>query len=56
MSDSKTKTAPPPQPVDMHMGVPDASARRPRWVYWLIAAVFAAWMAFLIYAYRAGRL
>jgi hypothetical protein len=49
----KTKPEPQPQtvlkdPVDVVDGIPDRSPRRGRWILLILAAVFIAWMAFLI--------
>jgi hypothetical protein len=49
------KQPPPPEPVDMRDGIPDAAQRRPAWKYVLIGVVFAAWIAFLVYVYLAAR-
>jgi hypothetical protein len=46
--------SPPPKPRDVIDGVPDVSARRPAWKYVLIAAIFLAWVGFLIYCGLAG--
>jgi hypothetical protein len=44
----------PPEPVDVVDGVPDRSPRPRGWKVLLLAAVFAAWVAFLIYCAAAG--
>jgi hypothetical protein len=44
----------PPEPVNVVDGIPDRSQRAPRWRYLLIAAAFAAWLAFLVYCAVAG--
>ena len=36
------------EPVDVVDGIPDRSRRRGGWVLMLLAAIFLAWMAFLI--------
>jgi len=62
---SKRKEAPPPEaqqaeprqipePVDVADGIPDRRANPPKWRYALLAAIFAAWVAFLIYCQLAG--
>jgi len=43
-----------PAPADMIDGIPDASAHRSRWKYAVIAAVFLAWVGFLVYCALAG--
>ena len=42
-------------PVNLIDGIPDRSARPAAWKYALIAAVFLAWLTFLIYCALAGR-
>jgi len=44
-----------PQPVDMVNGIPDRCQQAPKWKYIVIAVVFAAWLAFLIYCAAAGK-
>ncbi|HUU94564.1 MAG TPA: hypothetical protein VM487_02405 [Phycisphaerae bacterium] len=51
-----TGAAQPAEPVDVVDGIPDCAARRPAWKYVLIALVFLAWAAFLLYCHLAGRL
>jgi len=46
--------APLPEPVDVVDGIPDRSAHAPAWKYVLIALLFLAWLAFLIYCAVAG--
>lgn len=49
--------APPlPEPVDVVDGIPDRRAKPSRWAYVLIAAVFVAWLAFLVYSRYAAPL
>jgi len=43
-----------PQPVDVVDGIPDRSLRPGRWKYVLIAVIFLAWVAFLVYCQLAG--
>ena len=51
-----TETAPlPPQPVDVVDGIPDRSRSTGVWKYVIIAMIFAAWMALLVYCQLAGR-
>ena len=38
-----------PEPVDVVEGIPDRSARPAVWQYVAIAAVFALWIAMLVY-------
>ncbi len=58
MSDSKKTDAhrkqQPPKPVDVVDDIPDRTPRRPLWRYILLAVVFMAWVAFLIYVAAAG--
>lgn len=52
----KTPQIPPiPPPVDVVDGVPDRSPKPSRWKYIVIAAIFLAWVAFLIYVLLSGR-
>ena len=44
-----------PQGRDVVDGIPDRSARSPVWAYLLLAAVFLAWLAFLVYCQFGGR-
>ncbi len=52
---AKDNAAKPPQPApalpprDVVDGIPDRAARRPLWKYLVIALVFLAWLAFLLY-------
>ncbi len=41
-------------PVDVVDGLADRQAKPPRWKYILIAAIYVAWIAFLIYCLLAG--
>ena len=50
----KPDRTPPPEPIDMVDGIPDRQAVRPRWKFLVLAAVFAAWIAFLLYCQVAG--
>jgi len=43
-----------PEPVNVVDGIPDRRERTPVWKYVLIAVVFLAWLAFLIYCAAAG--
>lgn len=38
-----------PEPVDVVDGIPDRSANCAAWKYLVLAIVFVAWIAFLIY-------
>ena len=53
------KPAPPPveptEPVDVVDGIPDRSARPAWWKAAILAAVFVAWVAFLVGCLIAGR-
>jgi hypothetical protein len=44
-----------PPPVDIVDGIPDRCEHAPKWKYILLAVVFVAWLAFLIYCAAAGR-
>ncbi len=44
-----------PQPVNIVDGIPDRREHAPKWEYILLAVVFVAWLAFLIYCAAAGR-
>lgn len=44
-----------PQPVDMIDGIPDRCDRGRTWKLVAIVIIFLAWLAFLMYAYLAGR-
>ncbi len=46
----------PPEPVDVVDGIPDRKAKPSPWAYVLIAAVFVAWLAFLVYSRYAAPL
>ena len=46
----------PPEPVDVVDGIPDRAARTPAWKYIVIAAIFLAWVAFLVYCWLASNL
>ena len=52
---SPGKSSPPPEPLDVHEGMPDTAAKRPIWPYLVIATIFAGWLAFLVYVYLAAR-
>jgi hypothetical protein len=58
MSDGKrnksSKRPTPPEPVNVIDGVPDRSEKRGKWKIVVILAVFAAWVAFLVYCKVAG--
>jgi hypothetical protein len=41
-------------PVDVVDGIPDRSASRPRWKLALLAMVFVAWLALLIWVALSG--
>jgi hypothetical protein len=43
-----------PQPVDVVDGIPDRAIERPTWRFVLLGAIFALWVAFLIYVAAAG--
>jgi hypothetical protein len=43
-----------PPPVDVVDGIPDRRPTTPRWRYAVIAAVFLAWLGFLVYCAAAG--
>ena len=43
-----------PEPRDVVDGIPDRAARRPVWKYVLLAVIFLAWMAFLVYCAVTG--
>jgi hypothetical protein len=43
-----------PRPVDIVDGIPDRAIERPTWRFVLLGAIFAAWIAFLIYVAAAG--
>ncbi|MHC4294868.1 MAG: hypothetical protein ACYSTL_04720 [Planctomycetota bacterium] len=45
----------PREPVNVIDGIPDRSPRAGRWKIVLIAAVFCAWVAFLVYCQIVGR-
>ena len=47
---------PAPEPVNMVDGIPDRSEHPAVWKYVLIAMLFAAWVAFLVYCQIAGGL
>jgi hypothetical protein len=44
-----------PPPVDVVDGIPDRQARPAKWKYVLLAVVFLAWVAFLVYCQIAGK-
>jgi hypothetical protein len=43
-----------PEPVDVVDGIPDRAAHTPAWKLLLLAGIFLAWLAFLIYCAAAG--
>ncbi|MCE5328662.1 MAG: hypothetical protein LLG01_19865 [Planctomycetaceae bacterium] len=43
-----------PPPVDLWKGIPDHAPRWRWWIYAAVAAVFLAWLAFLVYVALAG--
>ena len=45
----KDDATPPPEPIDVVDGIPDRSPRRRLWVCLVLALVFLAWLAFLIF-------
>ena len=50
------KQAPPPlEPIDVVDGVPDRAPSSRPWQYAVLALIFAAWVAFLLYCQMAGR-
>lgn len=52
--ESRTDGQTPPQPVNVVDGIPDRSPSPAAWKYVLLAGVFVAWVAFLIYCAAAG--
>jgi len=52
----RKQKSPLPEPVDVVDGVPDRSRRVAPWKYALLAAIFLAWLGFLIYCAAAGKL
>ena len=46
----------PPEPIDIIDGVPDRAPHPAVWKYLLLAGVFLAWMAFLLYCQFGGGL
>lgn len=48
-------TQPPPKPVNVVAGVPDAAQTPSRWRLGLVLLLFAGWAAFLIYCLLAAR-
>lgn len=44
-----------PEPVDVVDGIPDRSGNRAAWKYVVLAVVFLAWIAFLIYCQIAAK-
>jgi hypothetical protein len=48
------KAPEPPEPVDAVDGIPDRSSNPAAWKYLLLAAIFLAWVAFLVYCQLAG--
>lgn len=56
-SPAKDKAHQPPQPlppVDIVDGIPDRAENPPKWKYFALAGIFAAWVAFLVYCHVAG--
>ncbi len=51
---SAPEPPPAPAPVNLVDGVPDRSPRRHIWKYVLLAVIFLAWVAFLVYSALAG--
>ena len=45
---------PPPEPIDVVEGIPDRQSNPPRWKYLVLAGMFAAWIAFMLYCELAG--
>ncbi|MFP3937924.1 MAG: hypothetical protein ACLFVW_06245 [Phycisphaerae bacterium] len=55
MSDSeKSREHEPPEPVDVHDGIPDRSGSPRRWPVLVMGGVFLCWLGFLIYCAAAG--
>jgi len=52
---AKQSSPPPPQPINVVDGVPDAAEKPSRWRLPLVLLIFAAWAAFLIYCLLAAR-
>lgn len=54
----KPSTPPPPQPINVVDGVPDAAVfdKTSRRRLWWVLAIFAGWVAFLIYCLAAARI
>lgn len=52
--DPQAKTEEYRPPMDVVDGLADREAKPPRWKYILIAAIYMAWVAFLIYCLLAG--
>jgi len=53
----RTKERPavePTEPIDVVDGIADRQASPARWKYVLIALIFVAWVAFLLYCQQAG--
>ena len=55
-SDKKDRERDIPAPRDVIDGIPDRTSRGRMWKLLVLAAIFAAWMAFLVFAQWAGRL
>jgi len=53
-AEAKRDTAPPPGPIDVVDGIPDRQAGSPRWKLVVLAGIFLAWLAFLLYCQLAG--
>ena len=45
----KPVKTPPPEPIDVVDGIPDRQAGRSRWKLLILAGIFVAWIAFLLY-------
>ncbi|MDY6913405.1 MAG: hypothetical protein SVT52_02965 [Planctomycetota bacterium] len=52
--DGSTPQGDVPEPTNVIDGIPDRSPRPAAWKYVLLGAIFAAWLAFLIYCQLAG--
>jgi hypothetical protein len=53
-ADAKRDQAPPPGPIDVVDGIPDRQAGRSVWKLLVLAGIFVAWIAFLLYCGLAG--
>ena len=45
---------PPPEPIDVVDGIADRTPAPPRWKRLVLAGVFVAWVAFMLYCQMAG--